>query len=171
MIRVAVIVTLAGLVAVPARAEEPYLRYARALCENGLPDVAADYLDQLAKKKLPPDVAALVPLEAARARLDVAIQEGDAKKRKQQFAAARPAYETFLKQNPNHPRAAEAKLDLARLVALQGKTLLDQARRQESQSTRKDQTAEAGRLFKEAADQLAKAGVEIDKRLGQLANP
>jgi hypothetical protein len=162
---------LAGLLVAPIRAEEPHLEFARALRENGMPDIAADYLQHLSGRKLPPDLAALIPLEAARARLDVAVQEGDAKKRNQQFAAARAAYEAFVKNNPNHPRSAEAKLDLARLVAFQGKHLLDQARRQESKSARKDMTAQAGQLFKEAADQLAKAAAEINKRLGQLADP
>ena len=95
---------------------------------------------------------------------------GRRRKRNQQFAAAKSAYEAFLKANPKHPRAAEAKLDLARLVALQGKHLLDQARRAESRSARKDLTAQAGQLFKEAADQLSKAATEIDARLTQLAN-
>jgi hypothetical protein len=173
MHRVAVFVAVAacGFMLPAARAEEPYLQFARKLRENGLPDIAADYLQQLSTRNLPPDVTALVPLEAARARLDVAVQEGDAKKRNQQFAAARSAYESFLKANPNHPRSAEAKLDLARLVAFQGKHLLDQARRAESKSARKDLIAQAGLLFKEAADQLAKAATEIDKRLAQLANP
>ncbi len=171
MYRVTILAIAAALVAASVPAEEPHLQFARALRENGLPDIAADYLQHLAGRNLPPDVAALVPLEAARARLDVAVQEGDAKKRNRQFAQARAAYESFLKANPNHPRAAEAKLDLARLVAFQGKHLLDQARRQESRSVRKDLAAQAGLLFKEAAEQLAKAVAEIDNRLGQLANP
>lgn len=137
----------AGLLAPPpARGEEPHLQFARALRENGLPDLAADYLQRLDPKKLSPETAALVPLEVARARFDVATQEGDAGKRTRQFAAARAAYEAFLKSHPNHPKAAEARLDLARLVALQGKHLLGQARRQESKAARKDLTAQAGRL-------------------------
>ncbi|HEY1375542.1 MAG TPA: hypothetical protein VGF55_02050, partial [Gemmataceae bacterium] len=167
--RAAVLVALAGLFAAPARAAEPHLEFARALRENGLPDLAADYLQRLDARKLPADVAALVPLEVARARLDVATQEGDAGKRAKQFAAARAAYEAFLKAHPTHPRAAEAKLDLARLVALEGKHLLGQARRQASKSARKDLTAKAAALFDEAATQLKGASAEIDKRLGQLA--
>jgi hypothetical protein len=171
MFRFVVFAALAGLIAAPACGEEPYLEFARALRDNGLPDVAADYLQSLSSRKLPSDLAALIPLEAARARLDVAVQEGDSKKRNQQFASARAAYEAFVKNNPNHPRSAEAKLDLARLVAFQGKHLLDQARRQDSKSARKDMTAQAGQLFKEAADQLSKAAAEINKRLGQLLDP
>jgi hypothetical protein len=168
--RVAVLAAVAaGLFAAAAPAAEPHLQFARGLRENGLPDLAVDYLQRLAGHNPPADVAALIPLEIARARLDVAVQEGDAKKRDKQFAAARAAYETFLKANANHPRAAEAKLDLARLVALQGKHLLSQARRQESKSAQKDMTAQAGQLFKDAAAQLKSASAEIDKRLGQLA--
>src|SRR5438874_13210320 len=95
MSRFAVLVALAGFIAAQVRAEEPHLQFARALRENGLPDIAADYLQHLAGRKLPPDLAALVPLEAARARLDIAAQEGDTKKRNQQFAEARTAYEAF----------------------------------------------------------------------------
>jgi hypothetical protein len=171
--RAAVLSLLAAgaLVYTPVSATEPHLQFARGLRENGLPDLAVDYLQRLANNNPPADIAALLPLEIARARLDIAVQEGDGKKRNKQFAEARTAYETFLKVNPTHPRAAEAKLDLARLVALQGKHLLGQARRQESKSTQKDMTAQAGQLFRDAAIQLKGANTEIDRRLAQLADP
>jgi hypothetical protein len=164
MSRVAVLVAVAELVAARAWAEEPYLQFSRALRENGMPDLAVDYLQHLSTRQLPPDLAALLPLEAARARLDIAAQEGDAGKRTRQFAAARTAYETFLKKNPNHPRVAQAQLDLARLVAFQGRHLVDLSRRQESKAAQKDLSAQASQLFKEAAAGLAKATAEIDKR-------
>jgi hypothetical protein len=169
MIRVLIVAALGAAIVAPARAEEPYLQFARALRENGLPDIAADYLQHIAGRKLSPEVAAQLPLEAALARLDLAIREGDAKKRDQLFAEARSIYEAFLGQNPNHPRAAGARLELARLVAAQGKNKLEQARRQDSRSARKDLAAQAGQHFKDAADLLAKATAEIDRRIAQLA--
>ena len=70
------------------------------------------------------------------------------------------------------PKAHRARQPVvSRLVALEGKHLLGQARRQESKSAQKDLTAQAGKLFKEAATQLKGATAEIDKRLGQLATP
>src|SRR5215218_6111218 len=98
----------AALIATAAPAAEPHFQFARTLRDNGMPDLAVEYLQRLAGRKPSADVAALIPLEIARARLDVAVQEGDGKKRNKQFAEARTAYESFLKANAEHPRAAEA---------------------------------------------------------------
>jgi hypothetical protein len=168
IVRTAFAVALTGVFALPALSEEPYLEFARRLRENGMPDIAADYLQHLAERKPSAEVSALIPLELGRARFDVAVREGDLKKRNQQFSAARSAYESFLTTHRDDPRFAEIQLELARLIALEGKLLLDQAKQQESSAARKDLTAQAGRLFKDAADQLAHATGAVDKRLSQL---
>jgi hypothetical protein len=171
IVRTAFAVTLAGVFSLPAPAAEPRLEFARRLREGGMPDLAADYLQQLIDRKVPDDVSALIPLELARARFDVAVREGDQKKRNQQFDRARSTYEAFLRQHPNDAQFAETQLDFARLIAFQGKSLLDLARQQESPAARKDLTAQAGRLFKDAADQLAQATVAVEKQVGQLQTP
>jgi hypothetical protein len=162
----AALAACAGLAVPPARAEEPHLEFARALRAQGMPDLAADYLQRLSAKP-PADLAAVLPLEIAKARLDQAALEGDAKKRDAQFRAAQAAFEQFLTANAQHPQAVEARFELARLTALQGKYLLDRARRQEAKAAQRDLTAQARPLFAAAAAKLKDAAAAIDAKLQQ----
>ncbi len=159
-----------GLVPGPARAEEPYFDFVRGLRQQGMADLAVDYLQRLSARP-PAGLKDVLPLELAKARIDLATQEGNVTRRAAQFAAARAAYETFLKDHPNHPRAIDARLDLARLVALQGKLLLVRARRQESAAARRDLIAQARPLFAEAAARLKATADAIDRQLLALVNP
>lgn len=170
MSRCAVFLALAasvGLSFAKTSAEEPHLEFVSGLRQRGMSDLAVAYLERLSANP-PPSLAAVMPLELAKARLDLASQEGDSKKRTKQFEEARSAFEKFLATNPNHPRAADARLDLARLVAMQAKHLLAQANRQESVAARKDLMAQARPLFGEAAGKLKDAARAIDAKLRQL---
>src|SRR5262245_47368380 len=94
------------------RAEEPHVDLVRGLRARGMSDLAVDYLLRLSAH--PPEaIRAVLPLELAKARLDVAAGESNEKKRAKQFDEARAAFEGFLKANPNHPLAADAALELA----------------------------------------------------------
>ncbi len=170
MIRAAVIGVALATLAPPARADEPHLEFARALRVNGMADLAVDYLDRLSKNP-PAKLRAVLPLELAKARLDLAILEGNDRKRNKQFEAARSAYSAFLAANADSPLASEARLDLARLTTLQGKQLLAQARRTEDKAARRDLVARARPLFGEAAVKLAEAARAIDAQVAQLGDP
>ncbi|MFO0810647.1 MAG: hypothetical protein U0746_18625 [Gemmataceae bacterium] len=152
------------------RAEERHLDLVRALRANGMADLAVDYLERLGKNP-PANLKAILPLELAKARLDLAVYEGNDRKRNKQFEAAKQAYDDFLQANPNHPLAAEARLDLARLTTLQGKQLLAQARRTDDKAARRDLVARARPLFGEAAAKLSEATKAIDAKMRQLAEP
>src|SRR5438067_13109131 len=123
-------VLLALLLTAPAACAEepPHLDFVRGLRARGMPDLAAEYLQQLSAHP-PAGLAPLLPLELAKTRIDAAQQEGDERKRAALLTQARAVLETVLRQNPRGPLAADAALDLARLVGLQGKQQLAQARR------------------------------------------
>src|SRR2546423_11150191 len=102
----------------PADAPTP-LDLVRGLREAGMPDLALEYLREIEKDNPSGDVKTLLPLERAKVRLELAQQEEDEGGRESALAAARAEFQAFLAANPKHPRAAEATLALARVLALE----------------------------------------------------
>src|SRR5262245_42301750 len=96
------LLALVALVA-PLLADEPHLQVVQGLRDKQLPDYALQYLEALKLKKLPPELAALLPLEAAKTRLSMAVLEADPGKRTALQNQARAEFESFLKNNPKHP--------------------------------------------------------------------
>lgn len=151
-------------------AEEPHLELVRGLRARGMADLALDYLQRL-NANPPLTLRSILPLEIAKARLELAVAEPNDRKRTRRFDEARAAYESFAKSNPNHPLVAEASLDIARLVAFQGKHLLAQARRADDAPTRTDLIRKARPLFADAATRLSAAATQIDEILARTDDP
>jgi len=153
-----------------ARGEEPHLEFVRGLQSRGMADLAADYLQRLSANP-PANLRAILPLEVARARAEQAHQEGDDKKRAGLFAAARRDFEAFLASTRDAKLTARANLELARLVAAQGKQKLAQARRLDAGPPRKDLTAQARPFFADAARRLQESAAQIDAQIRGTTNP
>lgn len=158
---VAVVLGIALFGGPVARADEPHLDFVRGLQARGMADLAADYLQRLSANP-PANLHAILPLELARARLEQANQEGDDKKRAQLFAVARRDFEAFLDGSRDAKLTARANLELARLVAAQGKQKLAEARRLDAGPARKDLTAQARPFFADAARRLQASATQID---------
>jgi hypothetical protein len=127
----AVFVTLSPchLITLSSGAEGPYdedLRFVRELRSRGYSDLAREYLDKLAKNA-PPALQKELPLEKALTDMEAAADEPDSGKRMSLYVRARADFQKFLSDNPNHPRAAEARLDIAHATTLQGKAQLSRA--------------------------------------------
>jgi hypothetical protein len=148
----------------------------RGLREEGMADLALEYLDELGKKPQPPAVQAEIPLERARCLLDAADDEPDEGSRLSLVGEAKEAFQTFLKANPKHPRAAEAYLALARLTSLEAKAQLIKARRidvpaedgkerDEAVAKQRAEAAAARPLFEAASGQFQSAAARIDAQL------
>lgn len=147
-------------------AESTDLDFVRGLRERQLADLALEYIKDLRKKQLPPDVATLLPLEEARAHVDLAQLDGDEASQAAHRNQARTLFETFLKTNSQHPLAAEANLEIARLVGLQAKAQLGRALRQDNKAAQRSELLKARARFEEAARLLQAAGKQIEGRLG-----
>jgi hypothetical protein len=152
--------------AVPAAdAEEPpHLEFVRGLRARGMPDLALQYLESLGPKP-PAELAAILPLERAKARLEAAALDPDASRRAAAENQARAELEAFVRDNPKHPLAAEAGLEIARVAALHAQALARQARENESREAQRAQLAQARSLFEEASKRLQEAAGRIDDRL------
>jgi hypothetical protein len=156
---------LAGLVpSAPLWAEEPYLEFVRGLRASGKADLALQYLQGMSQNP-PPGLAAILPLEVAKTRLELAAAQPDAASRATLREQARSELETFLKKNPKHPLAAEAALELARIAGLRGKAELSQARAQETKEAQRAEMLRARTSFEEAAKRLQAAGVRMNEQL------
>ena len=163
-------VALAVLVlsAAPAAAQpgDP-LDLVRGLRDNGMADLALDYLDQIAAKKPSPALAALLPLERAQARLDLAGQEADDARRDALIARARAEFEQFLATQSNHLRRAEAAVALARVVSAQAKSILSRANKLSDDARRKTERARARPVFEDAAKRFGDAAAAYAGRLDE----
>jgi hypothetical protein len=149
-----------------AQSADP-LELARGLRENGMADLALDYLDDLAAKKPAPALAAVLPLERARAQLELAQREGDDAKRDALITQARVELEKFLSGNATHPRRPEAALTLARLVSAQAKSLLTKAYKLPDPAQVKAEKARARPIFQDAAKRFGQAAAAFAKQLDQ----
>jgi hypothetical protein len=137
------------------------LDLARGLRENGMPDLALEYLTDLAGKASP-EVQKVLPLERAKCRLELATAESDDTLRAALVSEAKQEFERFTRANPGHPRLPEAAVALAQLQTLDGKTQVQRARRlpEEQQAA---ELAKARPLFVAAGKQFAAAADGLRK--------
>lgn len=147
------------------------LRFVRDLRARHYSDLALEYLERLKTRSPSPELLRELPLELAETRLDGASDEPDSGKRLAIFAQARGEIEAFLKDNATHPRAGEAKLEIARVVVLQGKTQLSQAYSRDALEARVAEGDKARKIFVDASGLLKNAASEIDALLDKLPDP
>jgi hypothetical protein len=147
------------------------LRFVRDLRARHYGDLALEYLERLRKKNPSPELLRELPLELAKTRLDAAEDEPDSAKRLIIYGLARAEIEAFLKNDPNHPRAGEAKLDIGHVVVLQGKTQLSRALAQDALEAKIAEGLKARQTFADASVLLNKAASEIDAELAKVSQP
>jgi hypothetical protein len=147
------------------------LQFVRALRARHYNDLALEYLERLRRNNPSPELLRELPLELAQTRLDGAAEEADSGRRLAIFDQARGEIEAFLKGNPSHARAGEARLDVARVVVLQGKTQLGRARAEDTLEARAAEGVKARQQFVDAAVLLHKAADEIDALIAKVGEP
>jgi TolA-binding protein len=165
MLRSAFVVVV--LLAIPVVAQPPNpLDLVRGLREHDLADLALEYLQEIEKSNPTGDVKTLLPLERAKTRLALARQEEDEGARDAALTRAKAEFEAFLKDNAKHPRAAEATLALARVVALEATTRLNRAGRLDP-AQRRTAAAATRPLFQQAANLFGQAAKRINAQLDE----
>lgn len=131
----------------------PHLELLQGLREREYFDLALEYIQKIEKTKLPPEVTALLPLETARARIGLALQQRHGAERETKILEAQGDLEKFLQANPQHPNLAEARAELAQLFFQQGRFLLFQAKLRED----RQQADDVSKLVKAATPMLDRA--------------
>ena len=152
----------------PIEAEEPpYRDFVQGLREKHYADLAEEYLDQLSHQKLPPEVAAILPLEMARTRVARAQDKSDPGQRLALYNKAREDFTAFLKANPPAELAAEVNFDLARLIRLQGHVQLLLAQQQDAPEAQRALKLKARAQLEEAAGSLEQAAKQLADQLAK----
>jgi hypothetical protein len=150
-LRATVIVGVLFVTDMPLKAQQPpYLEFVQGLRAKGHPDLALEYMQDHLMKVGSPQLKKELPLEMAKARADMAQLETVAARREKLYAAAREELLAFLKENAKSPRAADASLELARLLTLQGKTFLSRSEREQQPEVRKADMDKARSFFEDA---------------------
>jgi TolA-binding protein len=170
LIPVAVVLSLVPAAPAQEAAYRDDLRFAEALRNRGDNDLALEFLEQLAKGA-PPDLLKELSLEFAKTRLRVAADEPESAKRLALYRKASEDFDKFIRENPGHPRLAEANIDIARVLNFQGKTELNQAYLAEEAKDKKEIAAKARLTLEQAATKLAAAGKELQAAVGRLPDP
>ena len=164
-VRMAVFAVMAIALTRSATAEPPNpLDLVEGLRTHDLPDLALQYLDEIAKTA-PPDLKLVIPLEKARIRLSMADDEDDDGMRETLTAQARAELTTFLTKNATHPRAIEANVALARATAIQAKSILTKAVNIDDEDQRKAAAAQARVPFTKAAEAFGKAAAQLETKI------
>jgi hypothetical protein len=146
------------------------LRFAESLRNRGDNDLALELLEKIAANA-PPELARELPLEFAKTRLRVAGDEPETARRLRLYQDARADFQKFIDANPGHARLAEANLDIARVLNLQGKAQLSQALLTEEVKTKKEIAAQARATLVQAAARLQAAVTALESAKGKLADP
>ncbi|HEV3262593.1 MAG TPA: hypothetical protein VG013_37480, partial [Gemmataceae bacterium] len=160
------------LAPLPLRAEEPpHLEFARGLRERHYPDLALEWLKKQAQRTdLPPEVAARLPLEMARTQLDIATATPEIPQRLSLYVEARKQFEDFIAKNPQSPLLGTAKMEIARVALLQGRTQLGRALR-ENGAAKVSEAEKARKLLEDAAAQLDKVLPALKEQVDKVPTP
>jgi len=162
-----ILVALGYLVLLTVRSpaeEPPHLEFARGLRARGMADLALQYL-QSKSQNPPAELKAILPLELAKTRLELAATKTEPSSRLAEQSQAKAEFELFIQNNPKHPLVAEARLEIARIAVLQGKAQFGKARRQEVKELQLAELARARTQFEEAGKLLTAAAAQIDAQL------
>jgi hypothetical protein len=158
----------------PLAAQEPEyredLRFVEKLRERNDHDLALQFLERM-KKGASPELAKELPLEFAKTRLRIAGDEPDGTKRLAFYKEAGEDLKRFIAANPGHPRTAEANLDIARLLNLQGKTELNQALLDGDPKGKADKSKQARQTLEQAGIRLRAAAKVLEAALDKLPEP
>jgi hypothetical protein len=163
---VLVLATVAGFTCAPFAAAQPdpphvvELRFVNELRKRGDAALAMDYLQRLGKDPSP-ELAKELPFEIAKTRLAVGTEEPETGKRLALYQQARKDFEDFLAKNAGSPRAAEARMEIAHVAVLQGKTQLAKALTDNDVK----EAVVARTMLIDAGKQMAAAAADLDAQL------
>ncbi len=150
----------------PVEAEPPpHLDFIRGLRNDGLGDLAMEYIEKL-RANPPAEIVDILPLEHARTLMELSSVELDESKRSAMLAQARVEFETYLKKNANH---AEANVEMARLQSYLARMQLNKAFRADDEGGgRAAEAAKARPLFKGASERFQKSAKLLDDEIKKL---
>ena len=150
--------------AVNASAAEPVLEFVEGLRELQYYDTALEYLDEVEKRELPPEVREVIPYERAQTLLASNQGLNNLDEQRKRLDAAQAAFEDFVKSASNHPLAGRANsargnilMEKARVEIWDGDKPSNEGSRDKFLTQARNYVQEARRIFEQASDQHKKA--------------
>ncbi|HEV3339816.1 MAG TPA: hypothetical protein VG125_05650, partial [Pirellulales bacterium] len=152
-----------------ARGEEAYDRFLEALKEQGLFDVALDYMESMRTSSLLSEVQKQeMPFEEGRLLVENARAENDPTTKTKLLDRARDRFAEFIKSNPSHPKSASAETELGNVLVERGRSLLDQANRPANANKKDALIKQARDLLEEAKKVFDEAETKFSARLKEI---
>ena len=134
-----------------AHAEEEFERFVASLKEDGLYDLALEYIRLMKDSPLISNaLREELPLKEGELLVDSAQAERDTATKFKQLDQARERFESFIKANPSHPKAADAELQLGAVLVVRGNSLVEQSQRPANAAKKEQLLSEARELMSQA---------------------
>jgi len=136
-----------------ACADERQLEFIRRLQERGFHDVVVEYVESIRSRgNVADDVKTTADFWIGNSLLAGAELVPELERRDEQLQRARASLERFVRENPEHERAAEAQMDQARILIERGRVALLESESPRNES-RKLEYRDKARSFYETARQ------------------
>jgi len=152
-----------------AAAAEPFLEFLDALRAKQYHDYAILYLEHLeGRSDVPADVRTKIDFEKALTFVEWAPRIADLETRTSHLKQAESLFERFVRAHPDHPRAARANSERARILLARARINIWRARGDSSddekrrRSNANDEIAMARELFQRAHDRHKQSWDELD---------
>ncbi len=154
----------------PCDAAEEAWKFLDGLRHRGYYDIAIEYLDQAGgKADIPADFKDEVDYQAGITLLDSSRLAETIDARQRQLEQARQRFEKFLKAHAQHPRAAEAEAELAKVLVERGKIGMELAASPSKSTAEKQRLTENARqLFRDAQKTFEAAEARLRTSLKEL---
>ena len=128
-------------------------QFVKGLSDKGYQDLAAEYLEQVrSHPALPADVRETIDYEIGRMLLDEAKSIGDLGRRRELIDKSRTRFESFTKANPEHALAADALVQLGKLMVIRANDAKAIADDTDVKADRDAKLVEARAAFDKARD-------------------
>jgi flagellin-specific chaperone FliS len=152
-----------------ARGEEAYERFLEGLKEQGLFDVALDYMESLRTSSLLTEAQKQeMPFDEGRLLVENARAESDPTAKTKLLDQARDRFAAFIKSNPSNPKSASAETELGNVLVERGRSLLDQANRPANAGKKDALLKQARDLLDEAKKVFDQAEAKFSARLKEI---
>src|SRR5262249_39756921 len=138
-------------------------QFIQGLRSRGYSRLALEYLEKL-EKNPPAELAGVLPLEMARTQMSLA-QESPLEQRAALYALALERLTKFEKDNATRPEVVQAKMEIARIISLQGKVHLSKAVRAAGPERSKEAQRAREEFFTPARTRLADAIKLLDAQM------
>ncbi|HUY89757.1 MAG TPA: hypothetical protein VMV10_13570 [Pirellulales bacterium] len=162
-----------------ALAEEAYEKFIGGLKDQGLYDIALEYVRSMKDSPLiTQEQREEIPLKEGELLVDSAQAERDTATKFKQLDQARERFESFIKANSSHPKAADAELQLGAVLVVRGNSLVEQANRP-ANAAKKDQLlsdarelmSQGQKVFNAAEEKFIAEEKSYDRFIDQKKDP